>query len=52
MSRALSPKNRVLSLSLHSHSTHRSGVNQSCRIEVDLTQGIAELKVRDQAKTG
>ena len=47
MSQVLNSRYRVLFLSVHSHSTHRSG-----SIGVDLTQGIAGLKVRDQAKTG
>ena len=51
MSLATSPKYRVPSLSIHSHSTNRSKETQSCRIQVDLTKGIAGLEVRDQAKT-
>lgn len=51
MSRVNSLIYRVPFLSIHSHSTHRSGVTQSCRVQVDLTQGMAGLKARDQAKT-
>lgn len=45
MSRTTIPRYRVPFLSVHSHSTNRSKITQSCRIQVDLSKGIAGLKV-------